>query len=554
MNSQDKNKKHIKSFLLSILIFLVCQPLAYADEIIKVAILPFRINSAENMDYLKKGIFDMLASRVSMEGKVVVIENERVKEVLSQIPDGPITEEAVRKIGIDLDADFLISGSLTKIGQSVSIDAKMLEMKEKKSVTSLFATSKGMDNVIPKISEFGLKANARITGKSYSIQEAPPPTASSQASAFLSEFLVPKKKRENGVSSGVSSDFIKSGDPTNLRRGFWKSQRLELEIKGVDIGDVDGDGKNETVVLENGGISIYRYSNNRLVLVKNIQGRGIDEYLSLDVADINKNGISEIFVTNLIDRELNSFVIEFHDEDFRKIAADIGYFLKVIDTSQMGSMLVGQKVGSNGGFYGSVRQLVWKDKKYVEERRVPLPSSAIVYGFNLIDVDKDGKEEVVLVDNDDHLRVYSGNGELMWKSDGIYGGTNNFIAKYPDSSEPNSSIEDLVSRLYIQNRVLVQNHKGENEVIVIKNIPSAGKIFERVRMYRESEIYNLVWDGLGLSENWRTKKIHGYIADFQIKDIDNDGKDELVVGIVQASLKSIFKGAKSYVLAYDLVM
>ena len=72
-------------------------------------------------------------------------------------------------------------------------------------------------------------------------------------------------------------------------------------------------------------------------------------------------------------------------------------------------------------------------------------------------------------------------------------------------------------------------------------------------MYNNSEIYSLVWDGIGLSENWRTRKIHGYIADFQIKDIDNDGKDELVVGILDTSVASTLKRAKSYVLAYDLV-
>jgi hypothetical protein len=33
-------------------------------------------------------------------------------------------------------------------------------------------------------------------------------------------------------------------------------------------------------------------------------------------------------------------------------------------------------------------------------------------------------------------------------------------------------------------------------------------------------------------ENWRTKKISGYVADYQFKDIDNDGENEVVLALV----------------------
>ena len=553
------SQRYIKLFFLILLFTFLCRPLVYADKTINVALLPFRINSAENLDYLKRGILDIIASRIAIEGKVVVLEDSQVNEALSQIDDAPLTGEKVKEIGAQLGVDFIISGSLTKIGQSVSIDARMFDLGEEKSVTSLFATSKGMDNLIPKISEFAQKAGAKITGRPYQVTTSPPPapTASSQASAFMSEFLIPKNKDKAATSSEPGSDFVISGDPLRLKKGFWKSQRLEFEIIGVDVGDVNGDGKNETVVIEDKNISIYKYSNNRLVLIKRIEGKGNHRYLSLDVADINKNGIPEIFVTNLMDSELRSFVIEFKEGIFTQIVTGIKYFLKVNSSTSDDPALLGQKIGTDGLFHGSVRRLVWLDGKYLEDERIPLPSGSIVYGFNMIDLDKDGNKEVVLIDNDDHLRVLSDNGRLQWKSDDIYGGSLNFIVNYPGGQLATDATTDaldvLESRVYIQPRVLSRNHQGESEVVVVKNIPSAGRLLERVRMYRKSEVYNFVWDGLGLSENWKTKTIHGYIADFQIRDIDNDGKDELVVGMIQTSLKSIFKGGKSYVLAYDLM-
>lgn len=198
------DQKPISAFFLILISLLVSGQLAYADAVIEVAVLPFRINSEEDLDYLKRGVLDMLSSRISVEGKVVVLENTRVNEVLSRMREEPITEEVVKEIGNQLAVDFIISGSLTKIGQSVSVDAKMFDLKKKDSVavTSLFATSEGMDNVIPKINDFALKANARITGEEYPEHSIPLPSASSRASDFMSEFLSPGK-REKGEGKKI---------------------------------------------------------------------------------------------------------------------------------------------------------------------------------------------------------------------------------------------------------------------------------------------------------------------------------------------------------------
>ena len=544
---------------LSIWILIICFVFSVpvsADNAVKVVLLPFRINSPDNLEYIQKGIRDMLASRISAEDKVVVLEDTKVNELLSQMPQLPSTETEIKAIGVQLGADFIVSGSLTKIGRNVSIDANVLDLRIDKRITSLFTTSEGIDNVIPEISRFALKAGAGIAGSTKDKSSHSPPVsqASSQAPVVPSASPVDEKDQEPETSSGHSPNLshFTSSAPTSVRMKFWKSQKLETEIIGLDLGDVNGDGKNETVVMEHNRVAIYKHAINKLVLIQEIEGTRTDNYISLDVADINGNGIPEIFITNLVDKELSSFVIEFQEGDFRKIVTGIKYFLKVSNTSQKGLVLLGQKAGMDGTFHGSVRQLVWKNNIYDESESISLPSGSIVYGFNLIDLDKDETEEIVLIDNNDYLKVFSEEGELMWKSDEIYGGTLNFLIKYPDSAEPNQFTEELETRLYMQNRVLFRHHKGANEVIVIKNIPKAGKLFERIRAYGKSEVYNFVWDGLGLSENWRSQKIHGYISDFQIKDIDNDNQDELVVGIVQLSIKSMFKRAKSYVLAYDL--
>ena len=53
-----------------------------------------------------------------------------------------------------------------------------------------------------------------------------------------------------------------------------------------------------------------------------------------------------------------------------------------------------------------------------------------------------------------------------------------------------------------------------------------------MRIYEKGEIYDLMWEEDGLTTNWKTREIKGYIADYQVKDVDNDGHEELVVGVV----------------------
>jgi hypothetical protein len=75
-------------------------------------------------------------------------------------------------------------------------------------------------------------------------------------------------------------------------------------------------------------------------------------------------------------------------------------------------------------------------------------------------------------------------------------------------------------------------------------------MFQRVKLFTSAEVYDLEWDGMGMVENWRTKKINGYVADYQFKDIDNDGENEVVLALV-LSVGGAIKD-RSVIVAYKL--
>ena len=105
---------------------------------------------------------------------------------------------------------------------------------------------------------------------------------------------------------------------------------------------------------------------------------------------------------------------------------------------------------------------------------------------------------------------------------------------------------------YINLRILTYdtNKDGKREIIIVKNLSASARTFQRVKLFTSAEVYDLEWDGMGMVENWRTKKISGYVADYQFKDIDNDGENEVVLALV-LSVGGSLKG-RSVIVAYKL--
>ena len=113
----------------------------------KVAILPVTIHSAESLEYLREGVYTMFSSRVELEGRVSVLERAAVKKALSQF-SGEIDSEAPQKLGENLGADFVVFGSLTKLGDTASLDLKVLEVKGEKAPASVYIQAKKLEEII----------------------------------------------------------------------------------------------------------------------------------------------------------------------------------------------------------------------------------------------------------------------------------------------------------------------------------------------------------------------------------------------------------------------
>ncbi len=69
----------------------------------------------------------MLSSRLYKEGEVEVIGRPQVEKTIASVAGG-FTEAKARDIGKLMGADYLLYGSLTVLGNSISVDSKMVDV------------------------------------------------------------------------------------------------------------------------------------------------------------------------------------------------------------------------------------------------------------------------------------------------------------------------------------------------------------------------------------------------------------------------------------------
>ena len=555
-------------YMFCLVVLLLATGSLWAKDKYTVTILPFTLNSAENIDYVKKGIAEMLTARISVPNKIEVTNKDVVLEELKKSNIKEITLVDVYKLGNKLKSDYVVWGSITKIGNSLSIDGKLIDIVASKSDIGIFTQSQNLDEVIPKINDFSQRIVQHILGTS-SQQAAPTVAAAGAAKPTApgvsreSQIIAGMKAggKRGTLTSAINPDFINAPDPFN-RQGFWMSQKILTEFKGMDIGDINGDGLNEVVVIDKNNVYIYQKAGNELKLLEKIPGKSYDNYLAVDVADINKDGIKQIFVTSLNNTLLDSFVLEFKNGKYVKIASDIRWFLRVLDTPSGIPILIGQGYGFDKPFDTPIHEMVWRDGKYVEDQKMKIPLGLSIYGLTIDNLGTGGSgEKIIALDELDYLCIFEkttkpltrmftfgfSNNDLIWRSDDVFGGSNNYFENI-DKTRPEENEKSAFVNLRIH--TYDTNKDGKKEIIIVKNISSVGRVFKHLKLFTSSEIYNLEWDGMGMAENWRTKKINGYVADYCIKDIDNDGKPEIVLALVLsvgASLRD-----KSVIVVYRL--
>lgn len=127
----------------------------------RLLLLPIVVHSAEDPEYVRNGLADMLRSRFSRIGGI---------ELLTAGPDelGTADVEDALELARKADADYVLFGSFTRFGQGASLDvqcAPVASGKSREPLREIFVHSGSIGEIIPDLDELAGKVSRFARGE-----------------------------------------------------------------------------------------------------------------------------------------------------------------------------------------------------------------------------------------------------------------------------------------------------------------------------------------------------------------------------------------------------
>jgi TolB-like protein len=562
----------LRSLVLASLLFGVpsLRAAGSSDEVKKVAILPFTMHVPADLAYLQAGVRDMLTSRLAWQGKVEVINKSSTDQAMRGAKSEISADEAVR-IGKSLHADYVLFGSLTALGKSVSIDARMAPAAANGEPLHLYTQTKDLDEVIPKVNQFAQEINHKLFGRA---DEKTAASSAENESAMTRnpELLVAGAMGSGDKSSYLNPNFIELMPEGALRQpGLWRSQTFQGAVLGMDLGDLDGDGKKEMVTITARTVTVFKRVAHALQPVATLNGTGLDHFIWVTVVDTKRSGKAEIYVTNLrslnnvgaadlespngaggFQKELSSFALTLENGKLKTICKGIPYFLNGITLRDRGKVLIGQRKGAltQGPFDGQIHEMQIRGNTLAQTAAVNVPKECNVFNFARVDLDNDHINNVVYIDKENHLVVASSTGDVVWKSKKVFGATtNSFEGRVQDRRVNDVDLYSIPPAILVTDL----NKDGIPEIIVTRSTDILSRFLPAgAKFYDKGEIVSLSWDQLGMVENWKTREIGGMVTSIRVAEPDDGGQPQLLASLVLAKDFMKLWESKSTIFGYDL--
>ncbi len=499
----------ILRFYIIFIIFCFFPITLTAQTIKTFTILPFTLHGPQTWRYLENSVPDMLKTRLTIPQKIIL--HQTPNDTSPSITD--ITDATADKLRKKLGTDYLIWGTLTVIGQNCSLDIQAIGPKGEKK--PFFANTK-IDNLIDNLEGISKQIKTEL----FSLPATQQPT-------------------------NTDNIFLYHGKTDNDER--WRTQPLNFPSRGMLIGDADNDGKQEIFLLKEKSIAVYHLQEYQLL--------PIDEFIlnhRYVCANINflpdKKGKQHIAVSAITNGKASSFIFTFTNGKLKPIIEKIPYFLNIIKKPPLyRPVLFGQQRGMVQFLKTSgIVELTLDDNRLIPGSTLKLPNGGNI--FNLSFLPQAENYKILTTNSNDEINIFNSDYEQLATTSETFTASNTKI-EYDSTlagGTPNDS--DNIKNYFIPTRLYIPDKS--QQLLVARNISTAGQFFKRYRSFSQSEIHCLEWNGIELTAVWKTKPINGTTVDYCINQID--GKRTLLVNINIYPNSLEINKTKTVILGYPL--
>lgn len=425
----------------------------------KIYVGEFKVSGAPDKEDLRTGLQTLLSSRLNGEAAAAA-----------------------------KGADITVSGAYIAFGKVFSIDTAARDAAGN-VIARAFVQGENRDDLIPLVATLAEKLNAELAGKK--LQAAPAVALSAPQAA------VP--------SPPADSEIVRPVQTAQDTLGGSVSQRLPGALRGiVQIGEQGGEPL--YVVAGKKSLQLYKGRGNGMTMLRELSFAANNTVLGIDAADLDGNGVPEIYVTILVGDSLSSQVVEVHDNTFKKLADNLPYYFRALTFDGGKAKIYAQQKAIDEPFFGDVYELKKTASGYEIANPFKLPNGAFIYNFNRF-TDSQGKPLFVFINRDSYVVVASTSGEEIWRSNEKFGGSDLYY-KIENSSFGSNNVETDKQWVFLEQRILTT---PRGEIIVPQN--DGLFVVGYNRSYRKNSVYCFSWNGSSLEEKWHTKLSQNYLAD-----------------------------------------
>lgn len=130
----------------------------------KILVLPFQINAESGMEYLRESLPQLLSDKLKEEGFSVVPTDE-METLLKDKGVDFLDLRTARDLALLSKAGYAVYGSLSQVGETLSLDARLVDAFGLRPDKPLFVVKKGLINILPAVDELAQSVQLEIMRK-----------------------------------------------------------------------------------------------------------------------------------------------------------------------------------------------------------------------------------------------------------------------------------------------------------------------------------------------------------------------------------------------------
>ncbi len=435
--------------LIIVAFFYLVTGYAHGVEPVRVLIFPFKINAQEDMAYLGSEIPETIKAQLARDGAIILDP-----EPLSTKSLAAMGGEDFRSIGKQTGADYVIWGSMTRIGQQFSIDAKIVDVFGEGTPQAVFKEGTRIETLPVMVKELTDSLGKKVFKH-----------------AIIAEILVEGNKRIEAdavkrVIKAAPGDVFSAQDlsrdlKTVYAMGYFDDVRIEAE---------DG-SKGRTVIFrvtEKPTTRLIRFKGNKV-----FDDEKLTENLSLRTGSI----------LNAFQLEKNVKRIEtlYREKNYHNV--QVTYQIHPLENDQADLEFVideGRKIWIRAvAIEGNSAYSEKKIKKLMKTKEKGFMSWITSSGdLNQEDLDQDAERVAAFYNNNGYIVSKVGEPQIEFKADGIYitlkvdEGPRFKVGKVDISGETVLPKEELIKKLKITQQEYYSREVVRSDVLGLTDLYS----------------------------------------------------------------------------------